>query len=60
MPQAIAQHQPPTIKHLCQNARADRVRWNFVPLRDSDTIVTTPYKSGTMWMQTIVALFGKR
>lgn len=47
MPEAIAKHQLPAIKHLCRNARADRVRSNFVPLRDSDTIVTTSYKVGT-------------
>jgi len=62
MPQAIAKHQLAAIKHLYHKALTDSVRWNFVPLRDGDTIVTTSYKAGTTWMQTIVAnlIFGRR
>ncbi len=48
MPQAIAKHQVPAIKHLYQNALTDKVRWSFVPHRDGDTIVTTSYKAGRM------------
>jgi hypothetical protein len=61
MLQAIAKHELPAIKHLYQNALTDSVRWNFVPLRDGDTIVTTSYKAGSR-MQTIVAnlIFGGR
>src|SRR6266481_6084379 len=45
----------PVVKYLYRNAITDSIRWNFLPLRDGDTIVTTSYKAGTTWMQTLVA-----
>ena len=46
----------PTIEHRYQNALMDSGRWaNFVP-RNSDIIISTPYKSGTTWTQQICAL----
>ncbi|NMO53393.1 sulfotransferase domain-containing protein [Actinoplanes sp. TBRC 11911] len=34
----------------------DNARWDDIPLRDGDIIVTTPLKSGTTWTQMICAL----
>jgi aryl sulfotransferase len=35
---------------------ADSERWQRFKLRDDDVIITTPSKSGTSWMQTIVGM----
>jgi aryl sulfotransferase len=46
----------PTIEHRYHSPLMDSARWqHFVP-RDSDIIVSTPYKSGTTWTQWICAL----
>lgn len=37
-----------------QNFILDSTRWNHITERDGDIIVSTPYKSGTTWMQNIV------
>ncbi len=37
-----------------QNFILDSTRWNHIAGRDGDVIVSTPYKSGTTWMQNIV------
>jgi aryl sulfotransferase len=38
-----------------QNAIADSTRWNGFPFRDDDVVVATWAKTGTTWMQQIVA-----
>ena len=46
----------PTLEHRYQSGLMDSGRWaNFV-LRDSDIIISTPYKAGTTWTQRICAL----
>ncbi len=46
----------PTIEHRYQSGLMDSGRWaNFVP-RDTDIIISTPYKTGTTWTQRICAL----
>ncbi|MEE2983272.1 MAG: sulfotransferase domain-containing protein [Pseudomonadota bacterium] len=46
----------PKVEHRYQNALMDSGRWaNFLP-RDSDIIISTPYKAGTTWIQRICAL----
>jgi len=46
----------PAVEHRYQFALFDSGRWaNFVP-RDTDIIISTPYKAGTTWTQRICAL----
>ena len=41
--------------HVYENHHLDSPRWDRFKTRPGDIIVTTAYKSGTTWMQTIVA-----
>ncbi len=46
---------PPPPIHVYQNHTLDSTRWRHYVPRDDDIIITTSLKSGTTWMQTIVA-----
>jgi aryl sulfotransferase len=41
--------------HVYQNHHLDSTRWDRFETRPGDILITTAYKSGTTWMQTIVA-----
>ena len=42
-------------RHVYQNHHMDSTRWNYFEHRPGDIIISTSYKTGTTWMQTIVA-----
>ena len=41
--------------HVYENHHLDSTRWDRFETRPGDILITTAYKSGTTWMQTIVA-----
>ena len=45
----------PQVIHTYQNHHIDSTRWRYYEPRDDDIIIATSYKSGTTWMQAIVA-----
>jgi aryl sulfotransferase len=45
----------PRRSHVYQNHHLDSTRWDRFDTRPGDVLITTAYKSGTTWMQTIVA-----
>lgn len=45
----------PERSHVYENHHLDSPRWDRFETRPGDIVVTTAYKSGTTWMQTIVA-----
>ncbi len=44
----------PERRHVYQNHHLDSTRWNYFEHRADDIIISTSYKAGTTWMQTIV------
>lgn len=51
----------PERKHVYQSRMLDSPRWDSFEPRDDDIIISTSYKGGTTWTQTIVGMlvFGK-
>jgi len=45
----------PTRRYAYQNHHMDSTRWDKFAPRPDDIVIATSYKSGTTWMQTIVA-----
>ncbi len=45
----------PVRAHIYQNHHMDSTRWDYFAHRADDIIISTSYKAGTTWMQTIVA-----
>ncbi len=44
----------PEVEHVYQNHHMDTTRWNYFTPRDDDIIISTSYKAGTTFTQTIV------
>lgn len=44
----------PQLTRIYQNHTLDSTRWKYYEPREDDVIISTSYKSGTTWMQTIV------
>jgi aryl sulfotransferase len=44
----------PRIEHVYQNHHLDSTRWDHVTLRPDDIVISTAYKAGTTFAQTIV------
>ena len=44
----------PAIHHVYQNHHLDSTRWRYFEHRPGDIVISTSYKAGTTWMQTIV------
>ena len=45
----------PALTHIYQNHHLDSTRWEYFEPRSDDIVISTSYKAGTTWMQTIVA-----
>ena len=45
----------PQLTRRIRNHHFDSQRWNGLNPRDDDIIIASPYKSGTTWLQSIVA-----
>jgi aryl sulfotransferase len=45
----------PERRHVYQNHHLDSTRWDYFRHRPGDIVISTSYKTGTTWMQTIVA-----
>ena len=45
----------PKVTHVYQNHHLDSTRWKYFQPRLDDIVISTSYKAGTTWMQTIVA-----
>ena len=45
----------PTVSHIYQNHAVDSTLWQRYVPRSDDIVVTSSYKSGTTWVQAILA-----
>lgn len=45
----------PTCDRVYQNHHLDSTRWRYFARRPGDIVISTSYKAGTTWMQTIIA-----
>ncbi|MFT5172885.1 MAG: aryl sulfotransferase, partial [Gammaproteobacteria bacterium] len=46
--------EKPQIRHVYQHHHLDSTRWRYFEHRPGDIVISTSYKAGTTWMQTIV------
>lgn len=44
----------PQRTHVYQNHHLDSTRWNYFAHRPGDIVISTSYKAGTTWMQSII------
>ena len=55
MPPVSTIFPPAKPERIYQNHHLDSTRWRYFEHRPGDIVISTSYKSGTTWMQTIVA-----
>jgi aryl sulfotransferase len=50
----LSNTERPAARHIYQNHHLDSTRWRYFEHRPGDIVISTSYKAGTTWLQTII------